>query len=61
MQIRKANNMTIYEFEDGEISIWIEPNGAIIIDCKTETGDPVELSSDNARDIGTLLIRLASD
>ena len=45
----------------GEISAWIEQGTSIHLKAVSATGDPVELTFDEARELGRLLIKLADE
>lgn len=44
---------------DGDIVVWSEQSSSICLKAITPVGDPVELSSDEARDLANELLRLA--
>lgn len=43
-----------------EISVWLDPTGGVTIKAVTPQGDPVELSSSEARRLATILTELAA-
>lgn len=56
----KNNNETEYfELDDGEIRIWIEQQACICIKAITKSGDPVEITGDQARDLAEILLKFS--
>jgi hypothetical protein len=51
----------LYELAGGDIAVWAEESGAIMLKVREPFGDPVELSEEDALALGTLLVRLAKD
>jgi hypothetical protein len=51
----------VYRLLDGEASVWIEQASSIHLKVVTECGDPAELTWDEARELGELLVRLANE
>ena len=49
----------IEEFLGGEVAFWVEQDQSISIKAVTSYGDPVELTADEARNIGKRLMKLA--
>lgn len=47
--------------DDGSVKIWIEQRSSIHMRVNTSYGDPVELTSDQARLIAEYLIRFAEE
>ena len=52
---------TVHRLFDGEVYAWIEQESSVHIKAVTPSGDPVELTFDNARELGRLLIQLADE
>ena len=48
-----------FELSDGAIQVSIQNETSIHIRCISKHGDPVELSSEEARDLSELLTKLA--
>jgi len=44
---------------DDDVAVWLDPDGGITIKAATREGDPVELSSTQARKLAEALVRLA--
>ena len=42
-----------------DVRVWVDPGGGIAISAITGSGDPVELSSVQARQLAKLLVELA--
>ena len=55
------SNSTVYELAGGDICVWAEESGAIMLKVREPFSDPVELGEDEALELGELLIRLAKD
>jgi hypothetical protein len=55
------SNSTVYEFAGGEIVVWAEESGAIMLKVRQPFGDPVVLGEADALELGELLVRLAKD
>ena len=56
------NKFQLIKFEDGDVYMWIEQDSSIMLKAAVRKfNDPVELTSDAAREIGQALIRLADD
>jgi hypothetical protein len=53
------NVTTLKKFSDGEIYLWIEQESSIHIKASTQHGDPVELTSHEAEELGRTLIEMA--
>jgi hypothetical protein len=49
----------IYELAGGDITVWAEESGAIMLKVREPFGDPVELGEEDALELGALLVRLA--
>ena len=47
----------VHEIDD--VRVWVDPGGGIAISAVTGSGDPVELSSIQARQLAALLVELA--
>jgi hypothetical protein len=52
---------TVYELAGGEIVVWAEESGAIMLAVRQPFGDPVELGEQEALELGELLVRLAKE
>ena len=44
---------------DDDVRLWLDPGGGITLKATTKEGDPVELSSTQARDLAAALIEAA--
>jgi hypothetical protein len=51
----------VYELASGDIVVWAENSGAIMLKVREPFGDPVELGEEEALELGELLIRLAKE
>lgn len=51
----------VYRLLDGEACVWIEQASSIHLKVVTESGDPAELTWNDARELGELLVRLANE
>lgn len=51
----------VYELADGDITVWVEESGAIMLKVREPFGDPVELGEQDAHELGALLVRLSRD
>lgn len=49
----------VFEFEGGEIKVWIEQEQIHIIACDKSYRDPVELTANTARELAAKLTELA--
>lgn len=49
----------IFEFEGGEIRVWVEQESIHIVACDKDYRDPVELTADAARQLAAKLEELA--
>ena len=49
----------IYDIADGDITVWQEESGVIMLKVREPFGDPVELGEADALELGALLVRLA--
>lgn len=49
-----------YELAGGDITVWVD-DGVIMLKVHEPFGDPVELSEQEAHELGALLVRLAKD
>jgi hypothetical protein len=47
----------LYEIDD--VRVWLDPGGGVTIQAVTASGDPVELSSAQARRLASCLVELA--
>jgi hypothetical protein len=45
----------VYYTVSGDISVWAEPGGPLVIKTTDAHGDPVELNADEAKDLIALL------
>ena len=52
---------TVHELAGGDITVWFDESGAIMLKVREPFGDPVELGEEEALELGELLIRLAKD
>ncbi len=50
-----------YYTVSGEVTVWIEPGGPLMIKTRNPHGDPVELNEDEVRDLVDLLQTLVKD
>jgi hypothetical protein len=55
------NKRPIYDLADGDITVWQEESGVIMLKVREPFGDPVELGEEAALELGALLVRLAKD
>jgi hypothetical protein len=53
--------VALYELAGGEVVIWVEPDGPIMIKTKDPRGDPVELTEEEALDIAETLNLLVGE
>jgi len=51
----------VYQFSGGEVYFWIEQGTSIHLRARTQHGDPVELSSEEAREIAEMLMQSADE
>ena len=51
----------VYELAGGEITLWAEDSGAIMLKVREPFGDPVELGEEEALELAALLARLVKD
>jgi hypothetical protein len=51
----------IYEIAGGEIAVWAEPGGAIILKVCNKYKDPVDLGEEEAIELAELLTRLVRE
>ncbi len=49
----------VFEFEGGEIQVWVEQDSIHILACDKRFRDPVELTADTARELSAKLKELA--
>ena len=54
-------DLIVYRLVDGDACVWIEQASSIHLQVVTQNGDPVELTWDEARKLGELLLRLADE
>jgi len=50
---------SLFEFEGGEVQIWIEQESIHMFACDKSFNDPVELTADTARRLAQKLVELA--
>ncbi len=48
-------------FGGDEVSLWVDPNGVIMLKAVEPSGDPVELNGDQALAFADLLRKLAAE
>ena len=48
----------VHELAGGEIAVWAEPTGAIILEVRNKHSDPVDMGEEEALELAELLIRL---
>jgi hypothetical protein len=51
--------MAITKFSDGDVRLWVDPNGAVHLRAADSFGDAIELSPDEARELAQALQELA--
>ena len=51
----------VFEMASGDVSVWVEPSGAICMKLNGKFNDPVELGEREALELGALLVRLARE
>ena len=51
----------VHELAGGDVTVWLDPLGAIHIKTREPHGDPVELSEDEALQLAELLTSLAAE
>ena len=49
----------VYQIAGGDITVWAEESGAIMLKVREPFGDPVELGEEEALELSALLVRLA--
>lgn len=54
-----SDSKRIREFADGELYFWIEAEGSIHLKAVSPFGDPVELTSEEAKELGEALLDAA--
>lgn len=54
-----SNPKGLYKLCDGEVYLWIEQDSSIHIKAISGKDDPVEMTCEEAREVGRLLIELA--
>ena len=52
-------NENIHELAGGEISLWTDESASIHLKINNKFKDPAELSAEEARELGKLLLKLA--
>lgn len=55
----KPQKSNVHEVANGEIVVWQETGGPIMLQSTNRHGDPVELAGHEARELAALLARLA--
>lgn len=53
-------NIQIQELIGGEVKLWIEQGSSIHLKSISEYGDPVELSSGEAKELAKILLEMAN-
>jgi hypothetical protein len=56
-----ASDTNIHELAGGDIAVWQEQSGAIVLKLQEKHGDPVELGEEEALELAELLIRLVKN
>jgi len=56
-----ARESPIHEVAGGEIAVWTEPSGAIILKVRNKYKDPVDMAEHEALELAELLIRLVKE
>jgi hypothetical protein len=51
----------VHKLVGGEVCVWIEQESSIHLKAVAAAGDPVEMTWNDARKLGELLIRLADE
>jgi hypothetical protein len=51
----------VYELAGGEITLWLEDSGAIMLKVREPFGDPVELGEEEALELAERLTRLVKN
>jgi hypothetical protein len=51
----------VYELAGGEITLWAETAGGIMLKVRQPFGDPIELGEAEALELAAVLTRLAQD
>jgi hypothetical protein len=49
-----------HEWRVDDVHVWIDPDGGITIKAATPKGDPVEISSDQAKQLADALVEAAT-
>jgi len=55
------NAKRMHKLCDGEVYLWIEQDASIHLKTVSGSNDPVEMTFEEAREIGRLLIELANE
>ena len=55
----QKNEDELVSVSDGEVNLWISDGRSLHLKAITKHGDPVELSSEEAKEIAAHLLRLA--
>ncbi|HEY3915235.1 MAG TPA: hypothetical protein VGN61_12175 [Verrucomicrobiae bacterium] len=56
----KDKNTSVVTFSQGDIYLWPEQESSIMIKAITKRGDPVELTPEEARELGETLMKMAT-
>jgi hypothetical protein len=56
-----GERISVKKFSDGDVYLWIEQESSIHLKAVTQHGDPVELTSHEAEELGKTLIEMARD
>jgi len=59
MELGKVSKNNVFEFESGDVQMWIEQESIHILACDENYRDPVELTPDTARQVAQKLNELA--
>ena len=51
--------MAITKFSDGDVRLWVDPDGVIHLKAADTFGDAIELTADEAREVAQALQELA--
>jgi hypothetical protein len=55
---KEANE--IIEFSQGDIYLWVEQKSSVMLKAITKSGDPVELNSNEVKELASVLINMAA-
>jgi hypothetical protein len=56
-----ASDTNIHELASGDIAVWQEQSGVIVLKLQEKHGDPVELGEEEALELAELLIELVKN